>query len=183
MSVTGDFAKLRALRLRLSRTSTSDFRERLARVVGEAARTELALGFRNSIDPYGTPWAPLKRRKGKPLLDTGRLRSSFTYHASASGLRVGSNVVYAKFHQYGTGGRKQAGGRSQAVRGNRFVSNAAAGRQRRGAVSFRRLNYAAGSGKIPARLMLPTSDRGLGNWEAPMRAAAKRFVARSLKAP
>jgi phage gpG-like protein len=40
-------------------------------------------------------------REGQPLLDTGRLRSSITYNANASGVEVGTNVEYAPVHQFG----------------------------------------------------------------------------------
>ena len=187
MGLTGDFAKLTALRARLRGAATPDMMTGIARVVGETARTQLAMGFRQSVDPYGQPWAKLRRRKGKPLLDTGRLRNSFTYSASPSGLRIGTNVVYAPHHQYGTGGRKSASSRFQPVGpSGRFMSRRAAGVKRGKNVQylwhgFRRLNYAAGGGKIPARMMLPTADRGLGNWRDPMRDAATRFIARQLR--
>jgi phage gpG-like protein len=181
MKLTGDFAKLADLQKRLARIPTPETRTELARVVGEAARTQLTLGFRNSVDPYGVPWLPLKHRRGKPLLDTGRLRSSYTYTPSPTGVRIGTNVQYAKFHQYGTNGLRKAYSRNQAVKDNLFWSHAKAGKQKRGAVSFRRLNYAAGSGKIPARMMLPIKERGLGKWQEPMVQAAKRFIVRQLR--
>src|SRR5207249_12102559 len=65
--------------------------------------TQTQLGFRESRDPYGVPWAPLKLRiGGKPLLHRGRLRSSITKSdVTASGFRLGSNLIYARVHQYG----------------------------------------------------------------------------------
>lgn len=189
MGLSGDFAKLAALRARLRAAQSPDMMAGVARVVGEAARTQLALGFRQSVNPYGEPWAPLRRRKGKPLLDTGRLRNSFTYAATADGLRIGTNTKYAPYHQYGTGGRKTAGGRFQPVGpSGRFMSRKAAGVKRGKNVQYlwhgvRRLNYSVGSGKIPPRMMLPTADRGLGTWRDPMRDAAMRFIARKLRGP
>lgn len=182
MKLSGDFAKLRQLRQRLGSVATPETKTALARVVGEAARTQLARGFRQSVDPYGAAWAGLKHRKGKPLLDSGRLRSSYTYTATSDGVRIGTNVVHAKFHQYGTDGRKTAGGRFQAVNARgRFRSHAKASKLKRGSVSVRRLNYAAGSGKIPARMMLPVKSRGLGTWKKPLHEAVQRFVARKLR--
>lgn len=58
--------------------------------------------FRGSVDPYGKPWAPLKRRAGQPLRDTGRLMRSFTYLVANNQMYFGTNVVYGKYHQEGT---------------------------------------------------------------------------------
>jgi phage gpG-like protein len=63
----------------------------------------VADGFNQSRDPWGNQWAPLKVRKGKPLIDTGRLRASFTAQTDTvlSKITVGTNVSYAIYHQYG----------------------------------------------------------------------------------
>ena len=101
-SVKGDFAKLARLQAQVKRLATDDVRVRLANVVGAAALAQLQLGFRLSRDPYGVAWAPIVSRKGKPLLDTGRLRSSFSYAPHAGHFVIGTNVVYMAHHQYGT---------------------------------------------------------------------------------
>ena len=64
-------------------------------------------GFRESRDPYGKKWAPIKHRKGRPLLDTGRLRSSFFGLVQGDGFKLGTRVSYAGFHQNGTKRIKQ----------------------------------------------------------------------------
>src|SRR5574343_577946 len=38
---------------------------------------------------------------GKPLIDTGRLRKSITYEAGPRGVVIGTNVKYARTHQFG----------------------------------------------------------------------------------
>jgi phage gpG-like protein len=102
MTIKGDFAKLARLHARLKKIATSDTRVRLANAVGAAAMTGVELGFAESRDPYGQAWAPLKlRRGGKPLLDTGRLLSSFSYQARVAGLTFGTNFIGARVHQYG----------------------------------------------------------------------------------
>lgn len=102
MSLKGDFGKLAALQRKVKRLATSDTRVRLANVMGAAALTEVQLGFRESRDPYGNAWEPLRLRAGgKPLLDTGRLRSSFSYQARVAGFTIGTNFIGAKVHQYG----------------------------------------------------------------------------------
>lgn len=80
------------------------------REIGAGVVAESQLGFKESRDPYGTPWAALKastiarRRKGsaKPLLDTGRLRNSITYRLlGVAGVDIGTNTRYAAIHQLG----------------------------------------------------------------------------------
>lgn len=187
MSFTGDFAKLRALRQRMGKLAEPETRHRLATVMGETARTQLVLGFRNGVNPYGEPWARLKRRKGKPLLDTGRLRSSFSANATATGFGLWSKTSYAVHHQYGTNGRRTASSRTQATdAGGRFLSHRKAG-VKGGKnvvqiwVGFRRLNFKAGTGAIPPRMMVPSKERGFGNWREPLEAAGMRFIGRILR--
>ena len=101
MGVKGDFAKLARLQAKVKRLATDDVRVRFATVMGAEAVAQVQLGFRESRDPYGRAWPPLKLRSGKPLLDTGRLRSSFSYRARPRGFEVGTNFIGAPVHQYG----------------------------------------------------------------------------------
>lgn len=148
----GDWGKLARLQSELKAlASGASAMARLSNVLGAAALKELQMGFRESRDPYGEGWAPIKGRRtpkrgkaktkfragGKPLLDTGRLRASFSYSPSSAGVRIGTTVRYASAHQYG-------------VRSKR----------------------------LPARPMVPTRARGLGMWQAPLEAATKRFFSR-----
>jgi phage gpG-like protein len=58
--------------------------------------------FRESRDPYGAAWAPLKSRSGKPLLKTGRGRASIAVsdlNPTALSFRIGTNVRYTRVHQ------------------------------------------------------------------------------------
>jgi phage gpG-like protein len=75
--------------------------ERMKKNLAAEALTQLQLGFRESRDPYGEGWKPPRWRAGKPLLDTGRLRNSFTYAITATGFHIGTNVIYAAIHNYG----------------------------------------------------------------------------------
>lgn len=67
--------------------------------------------FETSASPSGELWAPLadstvrRRRQGsaKPLVDTGRLRTSASARAEGATLRFGTNTPYAIFHQGGNG--------------------------------------------------------------------------------
>ncbi len=76
--------------------------ERVLNAVGQRVKSRIQLGFRNSTDPWGKPWAEIEHRDGKPLVDTGRLRSSITYFADSSQVEIGTNVDYAAAHQFGT---------------------------------------------------------------------------------
>lgn len=79
--------------------------EVLQNKVGIALQSEILLGFRNSTDPFGIKWKPVKRKRGKganqPLIDTGRLRDSIQYKLSDNKIIIGSNMIYAKVHNEG----------------------------------------------------------------------------------
>ena len=70
---------------------------RLGRVIHSDSR----MNFRNQRSPDGTPWAPLRMRSGQILSDTGRLRNSLTYQVGNDEVQVGTNVKYARTHQFG----------------------------------------------------------------------------------
>lgn len=101
MGITGDFRELEALHAKVREAARGGLKERLLKAAATAALTEAQLGFRESVDPTGMPWAPLKFRTGKPLRDTGRLANSFTSRPTERGFVVGTNVSYAATHQYG----------------------------------------------------------------------------------
>jgi len=81
------------------------------RQIGRDAVSRTLMAFRRSTDPWGHRWLPLRpstirRRRGRssrPLLDTGRLRSSFGYRVTGRRLVIGSDVKYAALHQFGGG--------------------------------------------------------------------------------
>lgn len=183
MALRGDFSKLSQLRTRLTAAKSPAARHALNRVLGAAALAELQKGFRSSVDPYGSAWLPLKRRKGKPLLDTARMRNSYSASATATGFRIGTSTAYAPHHQYGTSGRKAASSRSMPTNGRgRFMSHkASSAKKGRKAQGFKRINFQAGGGAIPPRMMLPSAERGLGMWRPPLEAAARRFVSKLLR--
>lgn len=105
MGVRGDFEELRRLREKLKAGSTSnnsELKQRLLKSAAAEARTQVAIGFRDQVDPTGAPWKPLKKRQGKILRKTGRLANSFTSRPTETGIVVGTNTKYAVFHQDGT---------------------------------------------------------------------------------
>lgn len=99
-------AKLRALERALANPRP------MYAAIGRVLVNRIRLCFRLGVDPWGTPWLPLKLRKGQPLRDTGRLANSVSAQASADDVVVGTNVRYAATHQFGaTITPKKAGGR------------------------------------------------------------------------
>jgi phage gpG-like protein len=78
-----------------------EHKQSLFEALGRKLRTLILLGFKQSKDPWGRAWLPLRFRSGQPLLDTGRLRSSITYVATSQFVEVGTNVRYARTHQFG----------------------------------------------------------------------------------
>ena len=146
-----------------------------AKLASIEAESLVALGFRSSTDPYGEPWAPLKHRDGKPLIDTGRLRASFHGRPTDDGFSIGTNVKYAAVHQ--TGGHVKGGRTVIAARGRdwRFVSAGvfdSKGNQSRFNAKGRlaagkkkhvfTTRHISGAADIPARPMLPDAKRGWG---------------------
>jgi phage virion morphogenesis protein len=71
--------------------------------LGNVLANRIRLGFRMGRDPWGNPWKPLnpRFRTGQPLRDTGRLQRSITSQVQGDAVVVGTNVRYARTHQYG----------------------------------------------------------------------------------
>jgi phage gpG-like protein len=123
-------AAFKDLKRRLTAVTRSDAMvDELGKRVGAALVKQVADEFRESRDPYGKAWAPLKterprnvkanaraakkgkpQRSGKPLIDTGRLRASVTAITSGGDVRVVLPVQYASYHQNGTTGKDKRRG-------------------------------------------------------------------------
>lgn len=147
--------------------------------IGDDIVAETQLRFRESRDPYGVGWLPLKpstvakRRKGssQPLLDTGRLRNSIAARvdAASNSVVIGSNVAYAAIHQFG--GDIRFGARSLKVRlrkvkinradGTSYMATRFAKYAHKNAVEKWGTNASGWVVKIPARPYLPTAERNL----------------------
>lgn len=98
----GDAQALEQLAKRIGELAKGSAQKSIVKAIANAAIAQSLGCFRESRDPYGTAWAPLKSRNGKPLLRTGRLRSSIAVQESGdASFRIGSNVRYAVFHQQG----------------------------------------------------------------------------------
>lgn len=96
--ITGDFAAAKSLisdlmKLSRSRTEVSD-------LVAEETLHLIRKGFRDSEDPEGNSWEPLKFRDGKPLVHTGELANSFSkYGVSRRGFKIRSSFEHVETHQ------------------------------------------------------------------------------------
>lgn len=90
---------VQALLARLQK-SVEDLTPAMA-LVGQTLVQRVRMSFVRGRSPWGQQWAPLKMRDGQPLVDTGRLRDSVVYAAQAKSVTVGTNVQYARTHQFG----------------------------------------------------------------------------------
>jgi len=156
MGLTGDFAALNELVGQLQDLADDAFRRDLNLQLSEAARTLVAEGFEQGIDPAGRPWLAPRHRQGQPLLDTGRLRNSFgTTSVDAGSFSLGTDVLYAGVHQDGATIHQPARVNAQTRRGQ-FKSRAAAGKGKAKStrISFSRAHQVV----IPRRQMMPEGE-------------------------
>lgn len=157
-------------------------------VIGRKITTRVKLGFRSSVSPWGQAWAPLKRRSGQPLRDTGRLMASITYRTGKDGdssfVDVGTNVRYAPIHQFG--GTIKIAARSQHV----YRQLLKTGAFKRGFVKKSRSNFAQGVTigaheiVIPARPFLPLTDNELSlpdSWEGDVMTSLRAHLRRKVQ--
>jgi len=111
------------------RAGISD-RASMLRIVGDLMRSSIATTFREEGSPAGS-WPALalstkrnKKYKGahKLLVLSGRLFGSFTYATDGDTLTIGTNVVYAGVHQFGSADRRGGSIGAQAKIAGRGVS-------------------------------------------------------------
>ncbi|WP_374653118.1 phage virion morphogenesis protein [Dongia sp.] len=72
--------------------------------IGASLVTSTQMRFEREQGPDGQAWPPSIRaliEGGKTLRDHNQLYGSITHVASANGVEVGSNVLYAAVHQFG----------------------------------------------------------------------------------
>lgn len=72
--------------------------------IGTVLETSVSERFENSRAPGGTAWPVSHRARetgGKTLVDTARLRDSIVTEASQREVAIGTNVPYARTHQFG----------------------------------------------------------------------------------
>jgi phage gpG-like protein len=89
------------LESRARRLESGD-RRRLLGQLRDVLKADALEGFQTSSDPDRVAWRPLKRRRGRPLVKTGRLRGSISAVIQGDAVSVFSGVPYSRFHQFGT---------------------------------------------------------------------------------
>jgi hypothetical protein len=191
MPVTIDEAAMAKAVEALRRISSGDWLSELAMRVSAGGMKLTLDAFREQRDPYGKPWAPLKRmrtrdrraaaraqragkvpRGHKILIDKGRMRGSVGASPAGHTGRVVIPTWYAAVHQNG-------------------ASVAPHTRIRRGVLAHRaqlqKLGFATYSSSkgatfskgftIPQRMMLPEPDRPLpAAWQAMVESESKRLL-------
>lgn len=169
MALLGDFSKLADAIGKLNNLASPRTFRGIANNVGQELVVLVDDGFEAERAPSGAAWAKLKHRRGKILQDPGKLRASIHHRLQGDTVLVGTKLFYGTFHQLGTKGHK-ASTRNQPAAGEgfaRFISKARASKRKRGAVSFRQLNFREGGGRIPARPFLPTDNAPLpAKWDS-----------------
>ena len=145
--------------------NTGDFTPAM-RATAEFLLNRTEESFAREAAPDGTPWKPLapstqreRQRLGKdgPILQRDRnLLNSLDSSYDGRSAAVGTNLIYARIHQFG--GEIQQSGRQQvlafAARGGRFASRASTRRRRAGAVRVSFAEISARTISIPARPFL-----------------------------
>ena len=114
MAIRGNLNGLKELSDKIRQLTTAGFKADLSKALSARAWKETLEGFRQSRDPYGTPWRPLAWRKGTPLIDKGQMRQSISAEATINGFRLRIGTVYAVIHQYGARTRKATRAKSRA---------------------------------------------------------------------
>jgi phage gpG-like protein len=128
--------------------------------IGLSLVTSTQHRFDTGIGVDGSPWPPSLRviaHGGKTLVLSARLYRSITFTASASGVEIGTNVVYAAIHQFG--GDINQNARKQTVH---FKVNKKTGRQRfskaKGSSHSKEVSIGARTIHMPARPFIGLDD-------------------------
>lgn len=178
MTVKGDFARLNRLSASLRKASLVA-RKDVLKLFAADVGNEVYACFASSRSPYGEVWPPLKhpgprRRGGQPLLDTARLRNSIRAAATATGVQVTSNVVYAGLHNYGGEVRQAERSELRRYRITGKDRRTRVGLNSRAARSVRKgVSIGAKEFTVPKRQYLPDETRGLPfRWRELLRLAA-----------
>lgn len=152
-------AGLNDLIRRLERMGAAEVKARIAAKVRDAMHKACVDGFNAKVDPYGNAWAPRKRSKGwaalawpddgHQLLDkSGKMIDSLRVVAIGTTVRL-TMKFYAWYHQKGT---------THAARSDIKTRK-------------ERKEYS-----MPARMLVPDPDKGLGTWSEPVHRAAVEAV-------
>jgi len=124
--ITGGLAQLDVLTKRIRKIASGGgggLLHDLAQAGADEALTQVHLGFRKSVDPFGNPWAPLKYRDGQPLRHTGVMEGGFEKIVEAAKFFIRNRVFYSVFHQKGARGRvnKKTGQRGGGIPARKMI--------------------------------------------------------------
>ena len=101
ISKVGDWARAQRAMFLLS---SADLRKPL-KAMGEHVLLRVSDAFQEETSPSGEKWKPSERaaarKRGKTLVQTGRLRASVAYEVHGDELHVGTNLVYGAIHNFG----------------------------------------------------------------------------------
>jgi phage gpG-like protein len=88
----------------VARMGRTEWKRDLLASLADAALDLVRQEFAMSRDPYGNPWAPLKKRRagGPVLVKSGRMQGRIRRRTSSVGFTLVSPVPYSGFHQSGT---------------------------------------------------------------------------------
>lgn len=92
--------------------------------IGAALVASTQQRFERGAGPDGNPWPRSLRATiegGKTLVDSSRLLQSITHEASADGVTVGTNTIYAGTHQFGATIRAKGKALAFALPGGGFA--------------------------------------------------------------
>lgn len=180
-SFRGDFTKLRKFIAQLHELSGPGPVSQISRAMGDEAMKLVEQGFRTQKDPYGQKWSPhspatKRRSRSRILTRSGRLRSGFVLRSSASGFSISNATPYASVHQ--TGADYVAKGRVM-FHDQKGRFRGASSKSKSGLILGRFKAHGSHRIRIPARLMVPTSDQNLGRlWDTRLRRVARNELTR-----
>lgn len=153
VSLGGDVRRLMRHLRKLENLNLADVNATLA----SAMRTSTRDRFKKQMGPDKKPWTPSIRAaegNGKTLVDTARLRNSIRSKSDSSGFAVGTNVIYARRHQFGD--KKPLLIKAKTSRGLRFK------------VGGRWITKGSVRVKLPARPFLGISEEDIDEIKATM---------------
>jgi hypothetical protein len=108
VALKGDFAKLNRRIAQIERLGSPDGMKKLTDNLAEEAVSLILWGFQIETDPYGAKWKAKVFGDGRQVLvgNTTRLRRGYKrgiVRSDGRGFRVSPSVIYARYHQEGTG--------------------------------------------------------------------------------
>lgn len=169
-------AELSRLMAGLRELANARYLQKMSRSLGAESIALVKEGFDLGQDPYGQPWASV-RRGGLPLRKTGRLRNAFAYTGTDSQVRLENGLIYANMMNFGTAGLP---GGKLTPKGKKALSFDAPGVKKKRGTSWQP-TVTVKSVVIPGRKMMPDEGDLPAHWEERLRATAEKVMEAILK--